>query len=154
MEILGARSGTSIQYTPAPYASCTCPQDGCGYPSKDNRHGDEFLCGACGHADDADRVGALSALKRGGDSKFPRRKEEILNYLLKAYEQKSRNRLGNLGCAATKEAAGTKGTASVMTTPDTAPRGEGEVERENLQSRGDPSGDPGSSPPAEKQTVK
>ena len=44
--------------------SQTCPF--CGQVAKENRLKEvEFLCAACGHADNADAVGAINILERG-----------------------------------------------------------------------------------------
>lgn len=49
------------QYPPA-NTSRECPS--CGTVSVDNRHGENFLCVACGYKADADFVGALNVLAR------------------------------------------------------------------------------------------
>lgn len=52
------------QVNPA-YTSQTCPS--CGYLDKANRNGDRFQCMNCGHAEQADRVGALNIKARSND---------------------------------------------------------------------------------------
>jgi IS605 OrfB family transposase len=51
-----------ISTSPA-YTSQTCPE--CGHVARSNRAKEEFKCCRCGHADDADHVGALNILARG-----------------------------------------------------------------------------------------
>jgi putative transposase len=53
-----------VQVNPA-YTSQTCPQ--CGNVHQKNRTGDVFQCSACGHLDDADRVGAHNCTLRIDD---------------------------------------------------------------------------------------
>jgi putative transposase len=64
-----------VRVNPANTSRC-CPN--CGKVSKLNRSGEEFLCIACGHTDDADGVGALNILRRGlrflGSLESPRSK--------------------------------------------------------------------------------
>jgi hypothetical protein len=57
------------QVNPA-YSSQKCPC--CGYVDGKNRSGDRFVCLHCGHADHADRVGALNLLDRRGDPEITR----------------------------------------------------------------------------------
>jgi putative transposase len=52
------------QVNPA-YTSQTCPR--CGYLDNANRNGDRFQCLNCGHAEQADRVGALNIKARSKD---------------------------------------------------------------------------------------
>jgi transposase len=55
------------QVNPA-YTSQTCPK--CGYLASANRSGDRFQCLNCGHAEQADRVGALNIKARSNDSEI------------------------------------------------------------------------------------
>jgi hypothetical protein len=50
-----------VDYDPR-NTSRQCPE--CGAASKDNRKGERFCCQSCGHADDADTVGARNGLAR------------------------------------------------------------------------------------------
>jgi predicted RNA-binding Zn-ribbon protein involved in translation (DUF1610 family) len=47
---------------PAAYTSRECPE--CGAEDRLNRQGEEFRCVACGHQDDADKVGARNVFTR------------------------------------------------------------------------------------------
>jgi hypothetical protein len=136
LQILGRRSGTTIVTTPAPYASCTCPQDDCAYPSRENRSGDQFLCKKCNHQDDADRVGASAALKRWKDPFFPAGdKGRILHYLMDIHENNWKARFGNPGhgdTLATAEERRTAGTASELGQTQPHNTEEGNLEHPNI----------------------
>jgi putative transposase len=47
-------------------SSRTCPLPDCGHVAAENREAEKFLCLKCGHADHADRVGALNIAIRAG----------------------------------------------------------------------------------------
>jgi len=62
-----------VETSPA-YTSQTCPK--CGHVARSNRAKEEFKCCRCGHADDADHVGAQNILARGiGEPGVPRLKQ-------------------------------------------------------------------------------
>lgn len=67
---------------PPAFTSRTCPI--CGWCNKANRRGENFLCQSCGHADDADTVGAQNVLARTletlGSVESPKSQKVLLNH--------------------------------------------------------------------------
>ena len=64
LEYKMAWTGGILLAVPAHHTSQTCPC--CGHVAKENRLAQaKFLCVACGHADNADVVGANNILERG-----------------------------------------------------------------------------------------
>lgn len=73
--------GVQLNVVNAAWTSLTCPR--CGYPSRDNRSGERFVCGACRYAGNADAVAATNILHRGSDRAITRymRKDRVLQIL-------------------------------------------------------------------------
>ena len=73
--------GVQLNVVNAAWTSLTCPR--CGYPSRDNRSGERFVCGACRYAGNADAVAATNILRRGSDRAITRymRKDRVLQIL-------------------------------------------------------------------------
>jgi IS605 OrfB family transposase len=69
--------GVRLNVVNAAWTSLTCPS--CGCPSRRNRHGERFVCVACGYAGPADAVAATNILVRGSDRAITRymRKERV-----------------------------------------------------------------------------
>ena len=64
LEYKMAWAGAILLAVPAHHTSQTCPC--CGHVAKENRQTQaKFLCVACGHAENADVVGAINVLERG-----------------------------------------------------------------------------------------
>jgi transposase len=57
-----------LAYQNPAYSSQECPN--CGYPDRDNRHNEEFICIKCGYSEHADVVGAKNILKRKYDTEI------------------------------------------------------------------------------------
>lgn len=63
LEYKQAWSGGSVEFVPAAYSSQTCSECGC-VDRKSRRSQSEFVCTACGHAENADANAAKVLLKR------------------------------------------------------------------------------------------
>jgi len=61
------RKAPTIEVNPA-YTSQTCPS--CGYISRSNRRGTQFICKSCGRISHADVVGAINLLRRSEDKQI------------------------------------------------------------------------------------
>ena len=70
LEYKAALRGMKVVYVPSAYSSQACPV--CYYVSRDNRHGNDFHCCACGYKDHADRKAALMLLHILHDERFTR----------------------------------------------------------------------------------
>jgi IS605 OrfB family transposase len=77
--------GVRLNVVNAAWTSLTCPR--CGYPCRNNRKGEGFVCGACGYTGGADAVAATNILNRGRDRDITRymRKERVEQILLRRW---------------------------------------------------------------------
>lgn len=74
--------GVRLNVVNASWTSLTCPR--CGYPSRNNRSGERFVCGSCRYTGGADAVAATNVLTRGSDREITRymRKERVEQILV------------------------------------------------------------------------
>ena len=74
--------GVRLNVVNASWTSLTCPR--CGYPSRNNRSGERFVCGSCRYTGGADAVAATNVLARGSDREITRymRKERVEQILV------------------------------------------------------------------------
>jgi putative transposase len=74
--------GVRLNVVNASWTSLTCPR--CGYPSRNNRSGERFVCGSCRYTGGADAVAATNVLARGSDREITRymRKERVQQILV------------------------------------------------------------------------
>jgi IS605 OrfB family transposase len=73
--------GVRLNVVNAAWTSLTCPR--CGYPSRNNRSVERFVCGSCSYAGFADAVAATNVLMRGSDRAIARfmRKDRVEHIL-------------------------------------------------------------------------
>ncbi len=92
-------AGCETRQVNTAYSSQTCPA--CGWVSRDNRHGDTFLCQKCRHRDDADRVAASNLKARLNDPEItlwaPRERVKVI--LLKRYNARLESQGGDAQAA-------------------------------------------------------
>jgi putative transposase len=77
--------GVRLNVVNASWTSLTCPR--CGYPSRNNRSGERFVCGSCRYTGGADAVAATNILTRGSDREITRymRKERVEQILMRRW---------------------------------------------------------------------
>lgn len=82
LEFKAQLHGVRLNVVNAAWTSLTCPR--CGYPSRNNRKVERFVCGSCGYAGFADAVAATNVLMRGSDRAIARfmRKDRVERILM------------------------------------------------------------------------
>lgn len=112
-------NGVRLNVVHAAWTSLTCCS--CGFPSKQNRDGQRFLCTKCGYSGSADAVAATNILIRGREGLIPRHwsKGRVLELLFERWRSAPTGgaRGSNSAGPVTTETSGTPGSWSSEALP-------------------------------------